>query len=112
MEEEFDPWEIDLVRFTEVYLERVRAEGGVDFAVAGRLLYMAWSILYLQSEALLEARANPPDPALDGADPIDDALPRPSSTTPEAVDVTSAVLDGPTAPPLVIDGPAPRDPAR
>jgi segregation and condensation protein A len=99
MEEEFDPWEIDLVRFTEVYLQRVREQGGVDFAVAGRLLYMAWSILYLQSEAVLKARETPPDGAL--ADPIDDSY-LADMTTPEAVDVTSAVLDAPNDPPLVM----------
>jgi segregation and condensation protein A len=99
MEEEFDPWEIDLVRFTEAYLERVRSQGGVDFAVAGRLLYMAWSILYLQSEAVLKARENPPDPSL--LDPVDDSY-LADMTTPEAVDVTSAVLDAPNDPPLVM----------
>ncbi len=59
MDEEFDPWEIDLARFTQQYVERVREEGGVDFAVAGRLLYMAWSILLLQSEELLRNRTAP-----------------------------------------------------
>ncbi|HEV2166671.1 MAG TPA: hypothetical protein VGS23_06850 [Thermoplasmata archaeon] len=94
MEEEFDPWEIDLVRFTEVYLERVRGEDGVNFAVAGRLLYMAWSILYLQSQELLKARDTPPDQAgVDGAEAVDDSY-LSDLSTPEAVDVTSAVLDG------------------
>jgi segregation and condensation protein A len=97
MDEEFDPWEIDLSRFTELYLERVRSEGGVDFAVAGRLLYMAWSILYLQSEAVLKARETPPDEL---ADPVDDSF-LAEMSTPEAVDVTSAVLDAPNDPPLV-----------
>ena len=56
MEEEFDPWEIDLVKFTQTYMDRVREEGAVNFAIAGRLVYMAWSILYLQSEAVLRMR--------------------------------------------------------
>jgi segregation and condensation protein A len=103
MEEAFDPWEIDLVRFTEVYLERVRSEAGIDFAVAGRLLYMAWSILYLQSEELLKLRALPP--AASG-DPVDagDVAPGDqfwdSLETPEAVEVTETVLARPEAPPL------------
>jgi segregation and condensation protein A len=91
MEEEFDPWEIDLVRFTEVYLERVREEGGINFAVAGKLLYMAWSILYLQSLELLRAREPPVEAAV--VDPADDTY-LSELTTPEAVDVTSAILDG------------------
>ncbi len=103
LEEAFDPWEIDLVRFTEVYLERVRSEGRVDFAVAGRLLYMAWSILYLQSRELLQARETPApeEAAPDG--PVDDTY-LADLSTPEAVDVTTAVLDaadGPALQPMV-----------
>ena len=101
LEEQFDPWEIDLARFTEAYLERVRADGAVNFAVAGRLLYMAWSILYLQSEELLRTRAAPTptaegEPALDAPD--DGYLPMLES--PEAVDVTTAVLESSDPPPL------------
>lgn len=105
MDEEFDPWEIDLVRFTQAYLQRVRAERRVDFAVAGRLVYMAWSILYLQSEEVLRHREEPSpaaDPAaLDGGvEPLADDGYLGELTTPEAVDVTTAVLDA-TDPPLV-----------
>ncbi len=101
LEQQFDPWEIDLARFTEAYLERVRADGAVNFAVAGRLLYMAWSILYLQSEELLRERETPApalseDPAL--LAPDDGYLPM--LGTPEAVDVTTAVLDSAEPPPL------------
>lgn len=99
MQEEFDPWEIDLARFTQVYLERVRAEGGVDFAVAGRLLYMAWSILYLQSEELLKTRGNPPEPGPDEA-AVDDGF-LSDMETPEALDVTQVVLGSADPPPLV-----------
>jgi segregation and condensation protein A len=101
MEEAFDPWEIDLARFTQAYLERVKAEGGVDFAVAGRLLYMAWSILYLQSVAILRHRETPPDP---GAAPEEGAADDSyvgAIDTPEGLDVTTAVLGSVDAPPLV-----------
>ena len=103
MEEEFDPWEIDLVKFTQSYLDRVQKEGAVNFAIAGRLLYMAWSILYLQSEALLRLRAQP-DPAAGGEmapiEGFDDGY-LPLLETPEAVDVTSTVLNSADAPPLL-----------
>jgi segregation and condensation protein A len=103
LEQEFDPWEIDLARFTEAYLERVRDDGSVNFAVAGRLLYMAWSILYLQSEELLRQRTVPEadaaGAALDGAAAPDDGY-LPLLDTPEAVDVTTAVLDSAEPPPL------------
>ncbi|MGI0131017.1 MAG: segregation/condensation protein A [Thermoplasmata archaeon] len=102
MEEEFDPWEIDLVKFTESYLERVRSDGAVNFSIAGRLVYMAWSILYLQSEELLKVRdlpaAAPGDAA--EADPVDGSY-LPLMETPEAVDVTSTILGSLDAPPLL-----------
>jgi segregation and condensation protein A len=99
LDESFDPWEIDLGRFTELYLKRIREDDGVDFAVAGRLLFMAWSILWLQSREILANREPPPDPAGDpSADPDDGFLGE--LTTPEAVDVTAAVLETPQAPPL------------
>ncbi|MCI4372086.1 MAG: hypothetical protein L3K02_00350 [Thermoplasmata archaeon] len=104
MDQEFDPWEIDLVKFTQAYLDRVKEDGGVNFAIAGRLVYMAWSILYLQSEVLLRSRESPPDPALDPsldtAGSADDGY-LPLMETPEAVDVTSAVLGSSAPPPLL-----------
>jgi segregation and condensation protein A len=104
MDESFDPWEIDLVRFTQLYLERVKADTGVDFAVAGRLLYMAWSILYLQSQEVLRLREPPPvEPELptDGVASDDGAGYLSEVDSPEALDVTSAVLESPNAPPLL-----------
>jgi segregation and condensation protein A len=96
--EQFDPWEIDLVRFTQAYLERIRGEDDFDFAVSGRLVYMAWSILYMQSRELLQHREEllptaPPPTDLDASvDPIDDGY-LGQLTTPEAVQVTSTVLE-------------------
>ncbi len=102
MDQEFDPWEIDLVKFTDAYLERVRADGSVNFAVAGRLLYMAWSILYLQSEELLKTRQPPPEPIANGEVPegFDDGY-LSMMETPEAVDVTSSILGSNDPPALV-----------
>lgn len=103
MEEEFDPWEIDLVKFTQSYLDRVREDGAVNFAIAGRLVYMAWSILYLQSVEVLRNRETPEPTAEAGGDlaamPDDGYLPM--LETPEAVDVTTAVLGSADPPPLL-----------
>jgi segregation and condensation protein A len=105
MEEEFDPWEIDLVKFTQAYLDRVREDGDLNFAIAGRLVYMAWSILYLQSESILRSRDIPDTPADGGselmASDVTDEGYLPLMTTPEAVDVTSSVLGSADAPPLL-----------
>ncbi|HTT25350.1 MAG TPA: hypothetical protein VMH90_00105 [Thermoplasmata archaeon] len=102
MDEAFDPWEIDLVRFTQLYLERVQGNEEVDFAVAGRLVYMAWSILFLQSEGILKLRQPPPDAPADalalGLPPEDGYLGE--LETPEQLDVTTAVLGAPDGPPL------------
>jgi segregation and condensation protein A len=103
MEEEFDPWEIDLVKFTQSYLERVQTDGAVNFAIAGRLVYMAWSILYLQSEEILKVREETaPLPTGDGLEtgPVDDGY-LPLLETPEAVDVTSTILGSIESPPLL-----------
>jgi len=59
LEQQFNPWEIDLAAFTKLYLEKVRDDGVVNFVTAGKLVAMAWSILKLQSDALV-ARAEPP----------------------------------------------------
>jgi segregation and condensation protein A len=105
MDQEFDPWEIDLVKFTQAYLDRVKEEGGVNFAIAGRLVYMAWSILYLQSEVLLRAREAPPVVPAEGnlapVEGLSDDSYLPLMETPEAVDVTSAVLGSSAPPPLL-----------
>ena len=103
MEEEFDPWEIDLVKFTEAYLDRVREDGAVNFAIAGRLVYMAWNILYLQSEEILKMRAAA-ESALEGDAGLTDSGDSgylPLLDTPEAVDVTSTVLGSTEPPPLL-----------
>ncbi len=100
LDEAFDPWEIDLARFTELYLKRIQEGTSVDFAVAGRLVFMAWSILWMQSREILANREPPPEP-----DPVDDATGLAGDfvgglATPEAVDVTAAVLESSQPPGL------------
>jgi segregation and condensation protein A len=54
-----DPWAIDLVSFTSLYMARVKDGAQIDLITAGKLLHMAWSILRLQSEKL-RLSAEPP----------------------------------------------------
>ena len=54
LKNDFDPWDIDLVSFTALYLKRMR-DSEVNFIVAGKLVFMAWSILKMQSEEVLAA---------------------------------------------------------
>ncbi len=66
LDEQLDPWSIDLATFSTLYAERVRDTPHVDLITAGRLLAMAWNVLLAQTDALL-ARAEPQD-----EDPHDD----------------------------------------
>ena len=61
-EAQLDPWAIDLGQFTKMYLDKVRQEGSVNFVTAGKLVFMAWSILKMQSDHILRT-ASPPEPA-------------------------------------------------
>jgi segregation and condensation protein A len=59
IEKHLDPWKLDLVHFTDMYLERVRKGEEVDLITAGRLIFLAWTVLKLQSdEALVRAEAS------------------------------------------------------
>ena len=69
LEEQLDPWEIDLVQFTRLYLDKVRKDGVVNFVTAGKLVFLAWSILKLQTDkVLLDAMPPEPEPSAEGWD--------------------------------------------
>ncbi|MFW6065040.1 MAG: segregation/condensation protein A [Candidatus Natronoplasma sp.] len=53
IEERMDPWEIDLISFTEMYLEQAKNKENLNFIVTGQLINMAWSILKMQCEQVL-----------------------------------------------------------
>ena len=59
LEKQLDPWDLDLAQFTRMYLEKVQGGGPVNFVTAGKLVFMAWSILKLQSDFVL-VQAQPP----------------------------------------------------
>lgn len=44
-----DPWNIDLVNFSSMYLKRAKEER-IDMMSAGRIIYMAWKVLRMQSD--------------------------------------------------------------
>ena len=48
IDSKIDPWDIDLVAFSESYLEKLRMEG-INIVYAGRLILLAWEVLKLQS---------------------------------------------------------------
>lgn len=55
--EHLDPWDVDLIGFSRLYLKRVKKERDIDLITAGRLMLMAWSVLRLQTEEVLAALA-------------------------------------------------------
>jgi segregation and condensation protein A len=96
MEHEFDPWDINLVEFTKMYLKKVKSDGGVNFVVAGRLILMAWSILKLQSEEVLEDAT--PQLTTEECFFSDWDVPPEFYQAPEDLDYTNAVMHTGTSP--------------
>ncbi len=88
LEKHMDPWEIDLVEFTKLFLSKVKKDGMVNFVTAGKLVFLAWSILKLQSDKVL-LDAMPPE-----AEPPADAWDLDMYRDPEDMDYNHLVLDG------------------
>ena len=102
---QMDPWDIDLGEFARLYLKRIAETGGVDFVVAGRILYLAWSILKLQTERAVVKFQPPPempsDLSLDSADlgpGYDDSV-----LAPDAIVLEPVIRRSPQRPVTLID---------
>jgi len=67
---DLDPWDIDLMKFTTLYTEKVKEEE-VNFVLAGKLMLMAWSILRMQSEQVLTSSETRSDDLMDDMDGMD-----------------------------------------
>jgi len=50
--QQLNPWDIDLVNFSSMYLKKAKQEK-IDLMIAGRIIYMAWKVLRLQSDNLV-----------------------------------------------------------
>ena len=50
---DFDPWDIDLTKFSEIYFKHIK-ENFVNIVNAGKLIHLAWNVLQLQSEQVLK----------------------------------------------------------
>ncbi|HYT00877.1 MAG TPA: hypothetical protein VEO20_09455 [Thermoplasmata archaeon] len=69
LEKQLDPWEINLVPFTKLFMDKVRKDGAVNFVTAGKLVFLAWSILKMQSDkVLLDAMPPTAEEPTDGWD--------------------------------------------
>ncbi len=66
----FNPWNIDLVQFSSLYLNHARKEK-IELFTAGRIIYLAWRVLRMQSDSLvenMEAKQIPQEQGLDWDD--------------------------------------------
>jgi segregation and condensation protein A len=52
--QQMNPWDINLIEFSKMYLARVRKANELNLIIAGKIVYMAWEILKLQSEQVLQ----------------------------------------------------------
>ncbi|MDH3364869.1 MAG: hypothetical protein OEM29_02525 [Thermoplasmata archaeon] len=71
VQQQFNPWDINLIEFSKTYLAKVRKASEVNLIVAGKIIYMAWEILRLQSDVAV-SRADRPETCelmFDGFDP-------------------------------------------
>ena len=60
VQQKLNPWDINLIEFSKMYLSRVKKASELNLIVAGKLVYMAWEILKMQSEQVLQ-RVDRPD---------------------------------------------------
>lgn len=52
LNQHMNPWDIDLVGFSTLYLKRAKKEK-LDLLTAGKIIYMAWKVLRMQSDHLV-----------------------------------------------------------
>lgn len=52
IKQHINPWDIDLVNFSSLYIKKAKEEH-IDLVTAGRIIYMAWKILKMQSHELV-----------------------------------------------------------
>ncbi|MDI6856326.1 MAG: hypothetical protein QMD21_06050, partial [Candidatus Thermoplasmatota archaeon] len=55
IDEKLNPWDVDLTKFASLYMKKVRKEQESDLITAGYLILLAWNILRLQADSLLES---------------------------------------------------------
>ena len=71
LDENFNPMDIDLVKFTQMYLKKIKDENIFDFITAGKLILMAWEILFKKSEKILSFYTTKNDDFYDLWDPYE-----------------------------------------
>ncbi len=85
---EIDPWDVDIVRLTELYLEEIQKLRGLDLYIPANAVLAASILLYLKSRVLKELREELERQEEEEVEPIDMVLPEPEEVlVPEAGEV-------------------------
>ena len=101
-----DPWDIDLIRFSTVFMDRLKEEKLIDLPTVGHIIHLAWKILRKKSDmSLIQAQ----DPVEDEADIYDDIIPDWYSVEDETYDVAKRIASSePPIKPIRTRPPSPR----
>ncbi len=67
VEEKMDPWDIDLVKFARAYRKKLKKTRQIDFITAGRITFLAWTILKKKTETLRDRAETQAMEAVEGA---------------------------------------------
>src|SRR2546427_8616209 len=63
LERHLDPWEINLVQFTKLFMDKVKKDGAVNFVTAGKVGFLPSSVPEMQKDNVLLVRMPPPPEA-------------------------------------------------
>src|SRR5260370_17616160 len=75
--EEVDIYAVSIERITGQYLEYLDTFRMLDLEIAGELVVMAATLIYIKSRSLLPLHQQPPEPDPEKKDPPRDLLPQP-----------------------------------
>jgi chromatin segregation and condensation protein Rec8/ScpA/Scc1 (kleisin family) len=90
-----DPWDVDLARFCRMFMKKLRKQERFNLIVIGKLIRMAYSVLYMKStDTLRKAEMSPEDDYVD-EDPFYDWM-----EDDETFEVTKNILKA-KQPPLI-----------
>lgn len=63
-----NPWDVNLLKFSKLYTEKIKDDEDIDFIAAGKLMYMAWSVLKLQSDEVIANNSSKIEDDVKGTD--------------------------------------------
>ncbi len=92
-EEYLDPWDVDLIKFCKLFINRIRSQDRLNLMVVGKLIRMAYTVHYLKSANTLK-KAEITQEAVE----FDDDGFSPWMEEDESFEVTRNIMQGEKAP--------------